>query len=49
MSFDDWLRVRGTDLCVFTEREGANRGKQEAGAKSGQQIEDNRQAETSQP
>lgn len=34
---------------MFTDAEGAFDGEQEAGPKSGQQVQDHRQAETSQP
>lgn len=36
-------------FCAFAEREGAHHRQQEAGPKSGQQVQDHCQAETSQP
>lgn len=36
-------------FCAIAEREGAHHRQQEAGPKSGQQVKDHCQAETSQP
>lgn len=36
-------------FSIAAEREGADHGEQKTGPESGQQIQDNRQAETSQP